>query len=155
MTAVGVPFVDLYVLREAGAGLQALVLRRAVGERCPGSWECVHGSIEAGETPVAAARRELVEETGLVPERLYNLSRVEAFYRHGTDDVALIPVFVAFVGASAAVTLSDEHDLHEWLAPAEALARYSWPRARRSLEDALALVGGGTAGPMEDVLRIC
>jgi 8-oxo-dGTP pyrophosphatase MutT (NUDIX family) len=39
----------------------------------------VHGHIEDGEHPWQAAQRELQEETGLSPERLYNHSRVETF----------------------------------------------------------------------------
>jgi CheY-like chemotaxis protein len=35
--------------------------------RCPGTWEMVHGKVEPGESLEAAARRELHEETGLVP----------------------------------------------------------------------------------------
>ena len=99
MTSVRVSLVDLYVLRGTGSALECLVLRRASGGRCPGSWETVHGHIEAGETPADAARRELEEETGLALERLYNLSRVETFYQHRLDEVALVPVFAAFVDA--------------------------------------------------------
>jgi 8-oxo-dGTP pyrophosphatase MutT (NUDIX family) len=115
----------------------------------------VHGHIEEGEPPRGAAARELEEETGLVPERLYNLSRVEAFYQHRKDEVALVPVFVAFVPADTPVRLGPEHDAHEWLAPAEAGARFAWPRERRALEDAVQLLGSGDGGAVEDVLRIC
>ena len=155
MTGVDVSLVDLYVLRGADAGLECLVLRRGTGGRCPGSWETVHGHIEAGETPAAAAIRELEEETGARPARLYNLSRVEAFYRHGPDLVALIPVFVAFVDPATRVRLSSEHDRFEWLPAAEARRRFSWPREGRALDDAVALLGSGGAGAVEDVLRVC
>ena len=155
MTTVRVSLLDLYVLRGEGASLECLTLRRAPGGRCPGSWEAVHGHIEAGERPAEAASRELREETGLVPLRLYNLSRVELFYQHRQDEVALVPVFVAFVEADAPVVLSAEHDHGEWLPVAEAAGRFAWPRERRALEDVVALLGGGTAGPVEDVLRIC
>jgi 8-oxo-dGTP pyrophosphatase MutT (NUDIX family) len=76
VTSIAVSLVDLYVLRGAGDDLECLVLRRAAGGRCPGSWETVHGHIEPGETPADAARRELDEETALPLERLYNPSRV-------------------------------------------------------------------------------
>ncbi|HEU4680622.1 MAG TPA: NUDIX domain-containing protein [Gemmatimonadales bacterium] len=155
MTSVRVSLIDVYVLRGADSELELLVLRRAPGGRCPGSWECVHGHIDAGEQPAAAAIRELKEETGLIPLRLYNLSRVEAFYQHRTDEVALIPVFAAFVAGDAVVRMSGEHDGFEWLSPAEAGARLAWPRERRALLDIVVLLRGGDAGAVDDVLRVC
>ena len=155
MAEVRVAFVDAYVLRAGAAGLEVLALRRAPGGRSPGSWETVHGHIEPGETPVQAVLREVREETGLDPARLYNLSRVEAFYRHGTDDIALIPVFAAVVDAAAEPRASPEHDRVEWLAPAAAATRFAWPRERRALDDVLSILGSGDAGLLEDVLRVC
>ena len=87
--------------------------------------------------------------------RLYNLSRVETFYQHRKDEVALVPVFVAFVAPETPVRLGVEHDAHEWLAPPEAGVRFAWPRERRALEDAVQLLGSGDGGAVEDVLRIC
>jgi dihydroneopterin triphosphate diphosphatase len=155
VTTVRVSLVDLYVLRGAGPEIECLVLRRAAGGRCPGSWETVHGHIEAGETPAEAAARELLEETGLAPERLYNLSRVETFYQHRLDEVALVPVFAAFVPREAAVTTGGEHDRFEWLPPVDARGRFAWPREARALDDILTLLGSGDAGAVEDVLRVC
>jgi dATP pyrophosphohydrolase len=155
VTSIRVSLVDLYVLRRAGGALECLVLRRAAGVRCPGSWETVHGHIEDGETPADAARRELAEETGLAPERLYNLSRVEAFYQHRVDEVALVPVFAAFVAPERPVRTGVEHDGFEWLRPDDARRRFAWPREARALDDVVALLGGGDAGTVEDVLRVC
>jgi dATP pyrophosphohydrolase len=147
-------FVDTYAVRGAGERLEVLALRRGKGGRCPGSWETVHGTIESGETPVQASLRELHEETGLAPQKLYNLSRTEAFYQHRTDELALIPVFVAFVAPEAPVRLSDEHDRSEWLRLPDATRRFAWPRERRALDDILSIVGGGDAGLLDDVLRV-
>ena len=155
MTTVRTSLVDVYVLRMAERGLQCLVLRRAPGGRCPGSWESVHGHIEPAEQPAGAAARELAEETGLVPIRLYNLSRVELFYQHRLDEVALVPVFAAFVAPEAPVRLGQEHDGYEWLTPAAARKRFAWPRERRALDDIETLLGQGSAGPVDDVLRVC
>ncbi len=154
MTQIRVRFVDTYVLRGAGEQLQVLALRRGPHGRNVGSWETVHGTIEPGETPVQASLRELREETGLVPEKFYNLSRTEAFYQHKTDELVMIPVFAAFVAAGASVKISAEHDRAEWLAPRDAAARFAWPRERRAMDDILSIVGGGDAGLLEDVLRV-
>jgi dATP pyrophosphohydrolase len=155
VTSFKVSLVDVYVLRGGGEALECLVLRRGTRGRCPGSWETVHGHIEAGETPAQAAMRELAEETGAAPLKLYNLSRVEAFYQHKRDEIALIPVFAAFVAADAPVRLGSEHDGFEWLGVPEAIERFAWPREGRALADAVALVGSGGAGALEDVLRVC
>jgi dihydroneopterin triphosphate diphosphatase len=95
------------------------------------------------------------EETGLRPTRLYNLSRVESFYRHRLDEVALVPVFAAFAPADADVRIGPEHDRYEWLSPPEARTRFSWPRERRAVDDIVQLLGSGDAGAVEDVLRVC
>ena len=154
MTDVRVLIVDVYVLRPAAAGVQVLCLRRAAGERCAGTWETVHGHIAEGEHPVDAALRELGEETGLEPARLYNASRVEVFYLHRRDTMALIPVFCAIVAGAAEPRLSEEHDRAEWVSADEAGRRLAWPRERRALADVLALFGGGDAGLVDDVLRV-
>ena len=150
----GISLVDVLVLRPTEEALQCLVLRRSGVGRSPGSWEMVHGHADPGESPKDAALRELREETGLVPVRLYNLSRVESFYLHKNDTVTLVAMFAAFVD-SAAVVLSEEHDDFTWLPVEEAKRKFSWPREVRCTDDALFLIGTGNAGALEDVLRVC
>ena len=148
--------VDVYVLRASrpAPGVEVLCLRRAPGLRSAGSWETVHGHIAPGEHPVDAAVRELHEETGFTALRLYNISRVESFYLHRRDVVALIPAFAAVVTQGSEPELSVEHDRAEWLAPESAGGRFAWPREARALSDALALLPDLSAGPLEDVLRV-
>jgi dATP pyrophosphohydrolase len=160
VTAIRVMFVDTYVLRPGGRAAgrpqyEVLALRRSTQGRCPGSWETVHGTIEPGETPVDASKREMKEETGLEPERMYNLSRVDAFYQHKSDEVALIPAFASFVAASAQPRLSAEHDQFAWLALADAAKQFAWPREHRAVADILSILGGGDGGLLDDVLRVC
>ena len=54
---------------------QVLLLRRSDKvNSCQNLWACVSGSLESGEIPLQAARRELAEETGLSEPRLLFLS---------------------------------------------------------------------------------
>ena len=149
--------VDVYAVCPHPAGWDAwrvLVLQRAAtGTRCPGSWETVHGRIEAGERPEDAALRELGEEAGLTAARLYNVT-TQAFYLHGSATVEIAVVFCAFIPDAIAPTLDAEHDRAVWLPPADARARFAWPREREALAHIHALLGTGDAGPLEDVLRV-
>ena len=56
--------VSVLVVVHTAAG-EVLLLERATP---PGFWQSVTGSLEPGETPQQAARRELEEETGLTTE---------------------------------------------------------------------------------------
>ena len=154
MTHSRITYIDVYVLRGRGDALEVLLLRRARDQARGGTWECVHGKIDDGETAVAAARRELQEEIGCAPMVLYNLSLVEQFYLHASDQLVLIPVFAAFVAPDAVIQLSTEHDTFLWLTPADARDQCTWPRAARAMDDAVRLLGDGNAGLVEDVLRV-
>jgi len=153
MTRVEVGVVDVYVIDPHVSPWRALALQRGAGTRCPGAWEAVHGHIEPGETPEYAAMREVREETGLTVERLYNVT-VHSFYLHRTNTVEMAVVFCAFARSDTPVTLGPEHVEHEWLTLESAAARYLWPRATQALGEIRKLLGGGDAGPAEDVLRV-
>jgi dihydroneopterin triphosphate diphosphatase len=132
---------------------RVLTMRRAAGVRCTGAWELVHGTVEAGETPADAARREVLEETGLTVERLYSIT-VNPFYLPQVDVVQLAMVFAAVVPADVAVTLGVEHDASAWLRPVAAIARLQWPREHDAVRYAMHLLRTGDAGAAEDVLHI-
>ena len=154
---ISVGVVDVVVLTPAPRGRRdywrVLTLRRAVGVRCTGAWELVHGSIEPGELPADAARREVVEETGLVVQRLYALA-VNPFYFTPRNTIQLAVVFAAVVAHDRVVTLSDEHDATAWRTPTAAIKQLAWPREHEAVRYAIHLLRDGDAGAVEDVLRI-
>ncbi|MES3033397.1 MAG: NUDIX domain-containing protein [Gemmatimonadota bacterium] len=152
---VRVSIVDLVVARFGVMGLETLLMRRADGMRCTGAWEIVHGKIEDGETPDAAARRELREETGLPCERLYNIT-LGGFYLHRQGVLSLTVVFCAMIAPDAPLpVIGEEHDAYEWLPFAEAMERCAWPREREAMQHVAHLLRNGRdGGAVEDVLRV-
>ncbi len=153
--AVGV--VDVVVLAPAPQGRRdrwrVLTLRRAVGVRCTGAWELVHGRIEPGELPAAAARREVFEETGLVVQQLYALA-VNPFYLTPRNTIQMAVVFAAVVEHASVVMLSQEHDTTAWRTPTAAIKQLAWPREHEAVRYAIHLLRDGDAGAVDDVLRV-
>ncbi|MDO4694527.1 MAG: dihydroneopterin triphosphate diphosphatase [Eikenella sp.] len=127
------PVSVLVVLHDGGG--RALLLERA--DRA-GFWQSVTGSLEAGETPAAAALREVGEETGLLlpPERLadWHLSTSYEIYPHwrhryppGTTHNTE-HTFSAIIPADAPVRLAPrEHRAWMWLPLAEAARKVFSP----------------------------
>ena len=151
--------VDVVVLSRARGGSasgdhwQVLTLKRGMHTRCTGAWEIVHGRIEPGEKPEHAALREVHEETGLTPTRLYSVT-VSSFYLHQIGTVQLALVFAAIVSGDLPVTLGAEHSTAQWRSFSEASEILAWPREREALAHVRQLLKHGDAGPVEDVLRI-
>jgi dATP pyrophosphohydrolase len=104
------------------------------------------------ETAVAAAKRELLEETGLVPVRMFQVEYVETFYFRPSDAVLLMPVFGVEVDAGAEVVLNEEHDGVRWVGVGEIGEKFMWRTQREALAILLEqLRGGGEAGGMLEI----
>jgi dATP pyrophosphohydrolase len=140
------------VRRPQGASAQFLQLRRAPGEFLAGAWALVSGTIQSGETAVAAARRELREETALEPLEFYQLDHVNVFYLAGTDTIWHCPQFCAIVAADAPVRLNAEHDQYRWVDRDEANQALLWPGERTAFAELCREILDG--GPAREYLRI-
>ena len=97
----------------------------------PGTWQMVSGGIHKGETAWDAAIREIKEETGLTPDKLYSADAVETFYMLSRNQVTIVPVFVAFVSHLEVTLAPQEHDAYEWLPFEEAQKRLVFSEQRR------------------------
>jgi dihydroneopterin triphosphate diphosphatase len=111
----------------AGGGHEFLQLRRHETGFLDGTWQTVRGSVEAGETAVGAALRELREETGVRPDEFYRLGSVETFYDLQTDAVWHSPAFLALLAPGTPITLNDEHDALRWVDELEVDRHFMWP----------------------------
>lgn len=124
----------IYPVRCAGSDLEYLLLRRVASRG--GFWQGVTGSVKEGEDLAEAARRELIEETGLVPSRLEKIDYSYSFpledqWRHlYAADVERITeyVFVAYAGVQQEPVIDPaEHDEWRWCRFNEALGLLTWP----------------------------
>jgi dATP pyrophosphohydrolase len=131
-----------------------LILKRSPHEKIyPNIWQFVSGSVNDGETAVEAALRELKEETGYAPKRLWVVPYVGTFYDAGYDAVNLSPLFAAEVAAGVEPRLSDEHCAYEWLPFSSAMTRLVWPGQRQGLEIVEKyIVGGEQARGLSEVV---
>jgi dATP pyrophosphohydrolase len=113
---------------------RVLLLRRA-GPLATGAWGLVTGGIDPGETATQAARREIREETGFEIGRLFTTGLTETFYLAHDNTLNLMPIFVGFVPAPAAVTLDHGSDDSRWCTRDEAINLMHFAGQRRALAD--------------------
>ena len=144
--------VDVYPFRRIAGGVEFLQLRRAAGQRMAGTWQAVHGHIRPGEHVVAAALRELREETGLRPRALWQLQFVHSFYVAPEDAIRLCASLAAEIDPQAGVRLNEEHSDYRWLPADHALVQFLWPGQRRAIREILDEII--LPGPAEPYLRL-
>ncbi len=117
--------------------IEVLLIRRAPGRILPGLWQCVSGSLEAGERVAVGALRELAEETGFGPtdiQGFYDLDLVNQFHESSVDGIVTAACFAVRLRPDAEPTLSDEHDGARWLALDDAMTEVIWPGYRTAIE---------------------
>ena len=133
MPNIEVRVIDAYVYRTTSAGLLFLVLKRAKTKMYEHIWQGVAGKIEDGETSWEAAIRELKEETGLAPLKIFVADHVSKFYETNGDRINLVPVFGIEVD-SKSVIISQEHCDYKWVELNEALDLLLWRGQKEAIQ---------------------
>ena len=133
MANIEVRVIDTYVYRNTSAGLIFLVLKRAKTKMYEHIWQGVAGKIEDGETSWEAATRELKEETGLAPLKIFVADHVSKFYETNGDRINLVPVFGIEVD-SEIVIISREHCDHKWVDLNGALDLLVWRGQKQAIQ---------------------
>ncbi len=101
-------------------------------------WDYAKGHVETGEDDLAAARREVMEETGIDGVEIDATFRHEIGYFFRGKKGLIHKTVVFFLGRSVgdAVTLSHEHAGYAWLGYEGAFDRLTYASAKNALRAA-------------------
>jgi dihydroneopterin triphosphate diphosphatase len=126
--------IDLYPYRWINNEIEFLLFKRAKGKIYQGQWRMIGGKVNTGETYWDASLRELNEETGLKPEKLWTIPGINSFYEHKTDTIHHIPAFAAEMNPNSKPALDDEHTEFGWFTLDNSLKHILWPEQKRLLQ---------------------
>lgn len=132
MPKVKVKQVDSYIYRITDNGPVYLMMKRSPGKYYEHLWQGVAGKIEKGETAVQTVVRELKEETGMKPKKMFAADHIANFYDARNDRILMVPIFGIEVENSD-VRLSEEHSEYKWVSFDEALALLTWKGQKEGL----------------------
>ena len=127
--------IEAHVFRQVENDIEFLLIKRSNDDDLfPGLWQMVTGSINENEKAFEAALREIKEETGMTPLKLWVAPNVNSFYNQTKDVVSLIPVFAAMVDKNSKVVISNEHSDYKWVKIDEAKKLLVWKGQRNSVD---------------------
>ena len=144
MPAIVSRVIEVCIFRRQQGLPQYLLLRRSEKDSLyPGVWQLVTGSVHEGERAVDAAKREVVEETGMNVARFWVVPLVNSFYVPVNDTVHMSPIFAAEVDPASIVRLSHEHQELRWCSLVDAYETLVWPAHRAAVQLVHEYIAGG------------
>lgn len=106
-----------------------LLLKRAESNIVyPSIWQVVTGTIEKNETPIQTAIREVKEETGLSPLKIWTIPYVSFFYDYQKNKINAVPVFGILTNYYKNIIISNEHQSFKWASFDEAVHTLPLPQ---------------------------
>lgn len=91
----------------------------------------IGGKVKKNEKYWEAALREMEEETGLRPRKMFTLPSVNQFYEHRTDKILTIPAFAGEISLNDTIRLNSEHNEFEWFDVESAVEKVVWTEQQR------------------------
>ncbi len=103
-------------------------------------WSLPGGKVELGETMMAAAKRELMEETGLIADMSGPVEVFDSIQRDDADQVTSHYVLAVFVAKNPTGTTvaSDDAVAAEWVSPSDLDDRLLTPGTAKRIRRLLA-----------------
>ena len=100
-----------------------------------GHWDFPKGHVEGNETELETAKRELIEETGIVNFRLFDgfRHRIEYNFQKGNEMVPKEVIFFLAESNTKEVELSSEHQNFVWLNKDLAHNKLTYTKAKEVL----------------------
>src|SRR4030095_4943943 len=127
-------YIELHICRKTNSGYKFLLLKRSESAIIyPGIWQMITGTIESHEHTKDTLLRELDEETGLTPLKIYSIPKINTFYLAISDKICMSPVFLSIVEKTD-VKISSEHTEFKWATFDEACSQIHWPNQIDSLK---------------------
>ena len=127
------------IYRKEGGKTYYLLLHYSTGPRTPKDyWDLPKGHIEKGEKLVDTARRETVEETGLVDIKFIDgfKETIKYFFKHEGKTILKFVTFYLAETETKEIKISYEHAGFKWLPYKEAFEQATFKNAKEILKKA-------------------
>ncbi len=133
MTNIKIRVIDCHIAYKNRNDWQFLMLKRSSNKIYPNIWQGVTGKINNKEQPYRTAIRELFEETGLRPSKIWSIDTVNLFYDSNNNVMNLIPVFGVQV-LTKNIKISDEHSEFKWCNINQAIKLLTWEQQKKGIQ---------------------